>query len=140
MGLQWHNLDLRRLGYALVVARMIEDKNVTAVPQAIAIARESAPDLQCTIVGTGPERDRLDEVIARLGLNDFVTVATSLSEASLTEAMAGAACLLHPSRREGYGLVVVEASRHGTPAVVVDAPDNAGRAPVSAAWGRGRRG
>jgi glycosyltransferase involved in cell wall biosynthesis len=111
--------------YALVVARLIEDKNVTAVPEAIAIARESAPDLRCTIVGSGPERERLDELISRLDLNHFVTVTPSLSEAHLTEAMAGAACLLHPSRREGYGLVVVEASRHGTPAVVVQAPDNA---------------
>ena len=30
-----------------------------------------------------------------------------------------------PSRREGYGLVVVEASAAGTPSVVVRDPDNA---------------
>ncbi len=30
-----------------------------------------------------------------------------------------------PSEREGYGLVVVEASARGTPSVVVRAPDNA---------------
>ena len=30
-----------------------------------------------------------------------------------------------PSRREGYGLVVVEAASHGTPSVVVADPDNA---------------
>jgi glycosyltransferase involved in cell wall biosynthesis len=30
-----------------------------------------------------------------------------------------------PSRREGYGLVVVESSARGTPAVVVEDPDNA---------------
>jgi glycosyltransferase involved in cell wall biosynthesis len=30
-----------------------------------------------------------------------------------------------PSRREGYGLVVVEAASHGTPSVVVGGPDNA---------------
>jgi glycosyltransferase involved in cell wall biosynthesis len=34
-------------------------------------------------------------------------------------------CLLLPSRREGYGLVVVEAAAHGTPSVVVAGPDNA---------------
>ena len=39
--------------------------------------------------------------------------------------MAAAACLLLPSMREGYGLVVVEAVALGTPAVVVDSPDNA---------------
>ena len=111
--------------YALVVGRLIEDKNVATVPEAIARARESVPDLRCTIVGSGPEREKLDELISRLGLQDCVTVTSSLTEADLAGAMAGAACLLHPSRREGYGLVVVEASRHGTPAVVIDAPDNA---------------
>jgi glycosyltransferase involved in cell wall biosynthesis len=30
-----------------------------------------------------------------------------------------------PSRREGYGLVVVEAAAHGTPSVVVAGNDNA---------------
>ena len=30
-----------------------------------------------------------------------------------------------PSRREGYGLIVVEASAAGTPAIVVREPDNA---------------
>jgi glycosyltransferase involved in cell wall biosynthesis len=39
--------------------------------------------------------------------------------------MATASCLLLPSVREGYGLVVVEAARLGTPSVVVRAPDNA---------------
>ena len=43
----------------------------------------------------------------------------------VAEAMATATCLLLPSVREGYGLVVVEAARLGTPSVVVAAPDNA---------------
>jgi glycosyltransferase involved in cell wall biosynthesis len=36
-----------------------------------------------------------------------------------------ALCLALPSRREGYGLVVVEASAVGTPSVVAAGPDNA---------------
>ena len=36
-----------------------------------------------------------------------------------------ASCLLNPSEREGYGLVVVEAAAIGTPTVVVDGPENA---------------
>lgn len=39
--------------------------------------------------------------------------------------MRRALCVLLPSEREGYGMVVVEASAHATPAVVVSAPDNA---------------
>ena len=39
--------------------------------------------------------------------------------------MRRALCLLLTSRREGYGLVVVEAASHGTPSVVVAGEDNA---------------
>ena len=34
-------------------------------------------------------------------------------------------CLVLPSKREGYGLVLIEAAAHGTPSVVVADPDNA---------------
>ena len=43
----------------------------------------------------------------------------------LDQAVASALCLLLPSRREGYGLVVVEAAARGVPVVVVQGPDNA---------------
>ena len=39
--------------------------------------------------------------------------------------MRRALCMLLPSRREGYGMVVVEAAAHGTPSVVVAGEDNA---------------
>jgi glycosyltransferase involved in cell wall biosynthesis len=41
------------------------------------------------------------------------------------DALGRALCLVLPSRREGYGLVVLEALSRGTPAVVVAGPDNA---------------
>ncbi len=39
--------------------------------------------------------------------------------------MRGALCMLLPSRREGYGMVVVEAAARGTPSIVVAGEDNA---------------
>ena len=44
---------------------------------------------------------------------------------SVHQAIRRASCLLLPSRREGYGLVILEASAVGTPSIVVRAPDNA---------------
>ncbi len=41
------------------------------------------------------------------------------------ETLAGALCHVLPSEREGYGMVVVEASSLGVPSVVVAGPDNA---------------
>ena len=39
--------------------------------------------------------------------------------------MRRALCLLLPSRREGYGMVVIEAAACGTPSILVREPDNA---------------
>ena len=49
----------------------------------------------------------------------------SLTARPSIERCARALCLLLPSRREGYGLVVVEAGARGTPSVVVAGEDNA---------------
>jgi glycosyltransferase involved in cell wall biosynthesis len=43
----------------------------------------------------------------------------------LQEALSRATCMVLPSRREGYGRIVIEAAAVGTPSVVVADPDNA---------------
>lgn len=63
--------------------------------------------------------------MAEAGLADVITVPGFVSAEELDEGFASALCLVLASSREGYGLVVVEAASHGTPIVVVAAPDNA---------------
>jgi glycosyltransferase involved in cell wall biosynthesis len=43
----------------------------------------------------------------------------------LEQALASALCVVLPSRREGYGLIVVESAARGVPSVLVAGPDNA---------------
>ena len=45
--------------------------------------------------------------------------------AEVEKAFRTAACMILPSRREGYGMVVIEAASVGTPSVVVRDEDNA---------------
>ena len=111
--------------YALFVGRLIEDKNVLSIPAAIAEARLSVPELTCIIVGGGPLLTELQRMIDDHDQASSFTIRSGVPDKELAELMAGATCLLHPSQREGYGLVVVEAARFGTPSVVLDAPDNA---------------
>jgi glycosyltransferase involved in cell wall biosynthesis len=68
---------------------------------------------------------KVQAAAVREGVLDAIRFTSGITDEELSDAMAGATCLVHPSQREGYGLVVVEAARHGTPVVVVDAPDNA---------------
>jgi glycosyltransferase involved in cell wall biosynthesis len=110
---------------AVFAGRHIPEKRAVAAVAAIAAARELVPDLRGTIYGDGPERPRVLEAIARHGLDGVVTAPGFVDFDELQAGLARALCLLHPSRREGYGLVVVESAAAGVPSVLAAAPDNA---------------
>ena len=105
--------------------RHIPEKNPVAVVHAVAKARETIPDLRGAIYGDGPERPKVLAAIAEQGLEDVVEAPGFVDEAVVEDALARALCLLLPSRREGYGLVVVETLSKGTPVILVRGEDNA---------------
>ena len=96
-----------------------------AVVHAVAKARETIPDLRGAIYGDGPERPKVLAAIAEHGLEGVVEAPGFVDEEVIEDALAHALCLLLPSRREGYGLVVVETLSKGTPVVLVQGEDNA---------------
>ena len=99
--------------YVLFVGSIEPRKNPLAAALA---AREAGRKL----VVAGPRKDeRLAGELERAGaeLRGYVT------KDELAELYRGAACLVHPSRYEGFGLTVVEAMASGTP--VVATPDAA---------------
>jgi glycosyltransferase involved in cell wall biosynthesis len=114
-----------RPSLAVFAGRHIPEKGVAAIPAAIAIARREVPDLEATLFGDGPERSRVEREIARLGLQGVVRCEGFAPEAALHAALARAMCLVLPSSREGYGLVIVEAAAFGTPSIVLHAPESA---------------
>ena len=105
--------------------RHIPEKNPVAVVHAIAKARETIPELRGAIYGEGPERPQVLAAIADQGLEGVVDAPGFVDEAVIEDALPRALCLLLPSRREGYGLVVVETLSRGTPVVLVRGEDNA---------------
>ena len=70
------------------------------------------------IFGDGPERRGLLAEVARLRQQGSIECPGFAPWADVDRALARALCLMLPSRREGYGLAVVEAAARGTPAVV----------------------
>ena len=105
--------------------RHIPDKCVPAVVPALALARERAPELRAAILGDGPERFAVLDAVSAHGLDDVVSAPGFVSADEVAETMRRALCVVLPSRREGYGLVVVEAAALGTPSVVAASPDSA---------------
>jgi glycosyltransferase involved in cell wall biosynthesis len=105
--------------------RHIPEKRVPAVVPAIAALRERLPGVRALILGDGPDRPLVQQEVREHGLQDVIEVPGFVSTEEVQDAIAGALCMLLPSRREGYGLVVVEAAASGTPSVVVAGEDNA---------------
>jgi glycosyltransferase involved in cell wall biosynthesis len=100
-------------GYLLFVGAVQRRKDPRA-------ALEAAQELRMPLIVVGPEKEAaLARELRRLGAD----VRGYVEKPDLAELYRGAACLVVPSRYEGFGLPVLEAMASGTP--VVAAPDPA---------------
>lgn len=112
----------------IFAGRLIKEKNVGILLQAIAIISEEIPDIRATIIGDGPERERLEAQARNLGLEAAVTFTGFLpDDAAVIAAMKAARVFVLPSTREGFGMVALEAMACGLPVVTIDHPLNAAR-------------
>ena len=115
------------------VGRLIDEKRVELLLEAIHGLTGRFPELRCTVVGDGPERAALEGRALRLGIADRVTFTGRIEGSRVYGAMKSASILVMPSIREGFGITVAEAQACGTVPVVV-------RSPMSAASGLVRDG
>jgi glycosyltransferase involved in cell wall biosynthesis len=102
--------------------RMIPEKRAPAAARAMVRAADRVPGLRGELYGAGPEHGRVLEAI---GGDERMRAPGFVAHEELERRLRSALCLLAPSSREGYGLVVVEASARGVPAIVVAGEDNA---------------
>jgi glycosyltransferase involved in cell wall biosynthesis len=72
------------------------------------------------LAGSGPDEDRLRDMVERAGLGDRVRFVGWVDEAGALELMAGARLVAMPSRFETFGMVAVESLATGTPVVAFD--------------------
>ena len=104
--------SLLRGDYVLVVGAVQERKNPLA-----ALAAADAAGLP--LVVAGPAKD---EALARELERRGARVTGYVEQDELASLYRGAACLVQPSRFEGFGLPVLEAMASGTPVVAVPEP------------------
>jgi glycosyltransferase involved in cell wall biosynthesis len=105
--------------------RMIPEKRAPLGVAGVAAAAKRIPGLRGIFYGDGPERELVLATIAEHGAQETITAPGFVDAGQLEASLRSALCMLLPSSREGYGMVVVEASAKAVPSVVVAAPDNA---------------
>ena len=80
------------------------------------------------IIGDGPEKDNLEDLVRDLNIGEAVTLKGFLPDQDdVLSYMKASKVFVLPSVREGFGIVALEANACGIPVVTVDHPQNATR-------------
>ncbi|MEU7907151.1 glycosyltransferase family 4 protein [Actinoplanes sp. NPDC049118] len=101
----------------VVLGRLVPHKRVEYALHALAALAAELPGLRLVVAGRGWWEPRLREHAERLGVADRTDFAGHVSERGKHELLAAGWVALVPSLKEGWGLTIVEAGAHGTPAI-----------------------
>ena len=104
----------------LSAGRLVPLKGFDLALRAFAVFAARRPEAEFTIVGNGPERNRLENLIHQLGIEKQARIEGWMARERLLAAMRSCDAFLFASLRDGGGLVVVEAMAAGKPVVCFD--------------------
>lgn len=101
----------------VVLSRLVPHKQIEDALTAVARLRHRIPGLRLDVIGDGWWADNLKAEARTLGIADAVTFHGYVDEERKHELLARAWVHVLPSRKEGWGLAVIEAAQHGVPTV-----------------------
>ncbi len=111
----------------LTVARLVPRKGHLAVLCALAALKSRIPNLRYVIVGDGPTKGRLHQAVRDLSLEDIVLFGGEVSDQERTSLLHACDVFVMPNSdilrpdgvldTEGFGIVFLEASACGKPAI-----------------------
>jgi glycosyltransferase involved in cell wall biosynthesis len=102
--------------------RIRKYKSVDVVIRAFGRIKVRMPNARLIIVGDGPYRPALQELVGRLGLEDSVRFTGVVKVEDLIDILNRSHVFLNASPKEGWGLTVVEANACGVPVVASRRP------------------
>jgi len=112
----------------LFVGRLVEKKGLTYLIDALPLVLAKHPEATLTVIGEGPEKNRLLRRVSEVGIQTQITFKGAIKNASLPGYYQDSDIVVFPSviandgDREGFGLVLVEALGCACAAVVTDLP------------------
>jgi glycosyltransferase involved in cell wall biosynthesis len=103
----------------ITVGRLVPYKGADLIVEAMSCSR-ALRRCNLVIVGDGPQRGPLTELVQKHGLQDNVRIAGWVDQPQLARELGTAQSFVFPSLREFGGGVVLEALAKGLPSVVAD--------------------
>ena len=101
----------------VVLSRLVPHKQIEDALEAVAELRERIPGLHLDIIGDGWWRQRLVDHANRLDLSDAVTFHGHVDDVTKHHVLQSSWIHVLSSRKEGWGLAVMEAAQHKVPTV-----------------------
>jgi glycosyltransferase involved in cell wall biosynthesis len=98
----------------IVPRRLFEKNGVEYFIRALPLVRREL-DIEAVLVGDGPERNRLEQLVAELGVGDMVTFLGSRPNEEMPGLLAGADVAVFPSLLEATSVAALEAMSCGVP-------------------------
>ncbi|MEH3141053.1 MAG: glycosyltransferase family 4 protein [Mycobacterium kyogaense] len=101
----------------VVLSRLVPHKQIEDALDAIARLRPLIPNLHLDVVGGGWWAQPLLDHARELGISDAVTFHGHVDDATKHDLLQQSWVNLLPSRKEGWGLAVIEAAQHSVPTI-----------------------
>ncbi|WP_316840677.1 glycosyltransferase [Pedobacter gandavensis] len=99
------------------VGNLLKNKGHHILIQAFKIFKDTGVNAALEIYGEGPEFENLSQLILDLDLSDCVTLKGKISPHNLVGCYQTSHCLVLPSFRETFGVVIIEAMACGLPVI-----------------------
>ncbi|CAN2170803.1 RfaG Glycosyltransferase [Candidatus Nanopelagicaceae bacterium] len=109
----------------LFLGRFVAEKQPLLALEAVYELRNLGWTGTFHIVGSGPLKSSIEMEISKRLMSGYVNLIENAPQDELEECFARSFALIHPSKREGYGLAMIEAAERGIPTVLIDYPENA---------------
>jgi len=112
----------------LYAGRLMDFKNLHLIIESLAALKQQGTLLSCTIIGKGPAKSKLQRLAKKLGVADQIEWLGFLDESDDVYAhMKASKLFVLPSKREGFGVVAIEANASGTPVLTANFAANAAK-------------
>jgi glycosyltransferase involved in cell wall biosynthesis len=106
------------------IGRLTKDKQPLLSLHAIKILRDTGWAGTFHLIGSGPLEKQVSKYVIQNEMTSYVTVHVDGSDSLKEMVLLRSAVLLHPSKREGFGLAIVEAAALGVPTILIRNPNN----------------
>ncbi|MDD5086688.1 MAG: glycosyltransferase, partial [Candidatus Nanoarchaeia archaeon] len=116
---------LRQNFDVIYAGRFMKHKNVDLIVNSIYILKKKFPDIRVILIGDGPEKEKIIQLIKELGLQKNIETRNFMLREKIYEYMKSSKSFILPSVIEGFGIIVIEANACGLPVVTVRHKRNA---------------